>query len=44
MSRYARPRPFGDLPLLTVVAILSPLLAACGRSAGSTPDVTQADA
>jgi outer membrane protein OmpA-like peptidoglycan-associated protein len=39
MSRYPRPRPVISLLLLTVVATLSLLLAACGKSPSSTPDV-----
>ena len=40
MSRYcSHPHPFRSLLLLTVVATLSLLLAACGKSPVTTPDV-----
>ena len=39
MSRYSYPRPFRSLLLLTVVVTLSLLLAACGKSAVTAPDV-----
>ncbi len=39
MSRYSYPRPFRSLLLLTVVASLSLLLAACGKTPVSTPAV-----
>jgi len=39
MSRYSQPGPFRGLLLLTVVATLSLLLAACGKTPATTPDV-----
>jgi len=39
MSRYSHPHPFRSLLLLTVVVTLSLLLAACGKSPVTTPDV-----
>ena len=39
MSRYLPPRQLRDLLLLTVVAALSLLLAACGKAPASIPDV-----
>ncbi len=39
MSRYLPPRQLRDLLLLTVVAALALLLAACGKAPASTPDV-----
>ena len=39
MSRYSHPRPFRSLLLLTVVVTLSLLLAACGKSPVTAPDV-----
>ena len=39
MSRYSQPGPFRGLLLLTVVATLSLLLAACGKTPVTAPDV-----
>lgn len=38
MSRYPKRRPFRNFLLLTVVATVSVLLAACGKASASTPE------